>query len=257
MSRMVILGSGTALPDYDRDNTSMVWDTPGGALLIDCGGRAYQQLLRAGIEPASLRAVFLTHAHPDHIYGVPALVFHLWLSGYKRTLPIRGNATAIAVARRLCDALELERNGHMCPVEWIIIDEADEQLVETTADYRLWTAPVRHSIPCLAVKIEDLHTGRMLVHSSDTEPFDEFIHFARGSHTLIHEATTSDPHGGHGHTTPRQAGEIAASAGVERLVLIHFSAQYTMPEVEAIKEVRAAGFHGETVIAHDLAEYQL
>lgn len=257
MSRMVILGSGTALPDHDRDNTSMVWDTPNGALLIDCGGRAYQQLLRAGVEPGSLHAVFLTHAHPDHIYGVPALVFHLWLSGYKRTLPIRGNATAIAAAQRLCDALELERNGHMCPVEWITIDETGEQLVETTADYRLWTTPVRHSVFCLAVKIEDRHTGHTLVHSSDTEPFDEFIPFVRGSHTLIHEATTSDPNAGHGHTTPRQAGAVAASAGVKRLVLIHFSAHYTMPEAEAINEVRTGGFQGEVMIAHELAAYEL
>ena len=77
MGRMVILGSGTALPDHERDNTFMVWDSPAGALLIDCGGRAYQQLLRARIDPASLRRVILTHVHPDHIYGLPALLFHL------------------------------------------------------------------------------------------------------------------------------------------------------------------------------------
>jgi ribonuclease Z len=74
---------------------------------------------------------------------------------------------------------------------------------------------------------------------------------------LIHEATTADPNEGHGHSTPRQAGEIAARCGVEQLILIHFSAHYTMPEAEARAEVRAGGFEREVQIAHDLAEYRL
>ena len=257
MSRMVILGSGPALPDRERGNSSMVWDSPAGALLIDCGGGVFQQLLRAGIDPASLRTVVITHAHTDHIYGLPALVFHLWLAGYNGTLSVRANAPTLAAARRLCEALELEQQGHMCDVAWSVIDDSEERLVEETAGYRLSTAPVEHTVPCLAIKIVDPITGRVLVHSSDTRPCAEVERLAQGAHTLIHEATTGNPHENHGHTTPRQAGEIAARAGVERLVLIHFSAQYTMPEAEAVTQVRAGGFGGEVAIARDLDVYEL
>ncbi|MDQ5854468.1 MAG: MBL fold metallo-hydrolase [Chloroflexota bacterium] len=257
MGRMIILGSGTALPDRDRDNTFLAWDSGDGVLLIDCGGRAYQQLLRAGIEPASLRAVILTHAHPDHIYGLPALVFHLWLAGYQGTLTVRANPPTLATTQRLCDALELQQKGHMCAVEWSTIDDGGERLVEQTERYTISTMPVQHSVPCLAVKIIDATSGQTIVYSSDTEPCPEVDQFAVGAHTLIHEATTAEPKPGLGHTTPRQAGEIAARAGVERLVLIHFSAQYTMPEADAVQQVRAAGFGGQVEIARDLAEYVL
>ena len=257
MGRMVILGSGTALPDQDRDNSFMVWDSPAGALLIDCGGRAYQQLLRARIDPTSLRGVILTHAHPDHIYGLPALLFHLWLAGYEGTLPVRANAPTLATAQRLCDALELQQKQHMCDVEWSTIDDTVERLVEGTEEYTISTAPVRHSVPCLAVKIVDTATTRALVYSSDTGPCNELAQLATGAHTLIHEATTREPKAGAGHTTPRQAGEIAAQAGVQRLVLIHFSADYTMPEADALDEVRSTRFSGQVEIARDLAEYAL
>lgn len=257
MSRVIILGSGPALPDHDRDNTFLVWDAEEGSLLIDCGGRAYQQLLRAGIDAKTLRGVVLTHAHPDHIYGLPALVFHLWLAGYEGTLRIWANAPTLATARRLCDALELEQKGHMCKVDWLQIDDAGERVLEATEEYTISTGPVRHSIPCLGVKLVERASGRSLVYSSDTQPCAEVEQLARGAHTLIHEATTRDPNNGQGHSTPRQAGAIAARAGVQRLVLIHYSAEYTMPEADAIAEARAGGFAGELEIARDLVEYVL
>ena len=65
MLRMTLLGVGTAVPDQDRENTHMVWESPSGLLLIDAGGSTYQRLLRANLEPLRLRGVFLTHSHAD------------------------------------------------------------------------------------------------------------------------------------------------------------------------------------------------
>lgn len=255
--RMVVLGAGTALPDRERDNTFLVWDSPVGSVLIDCGGRAYQQLLHANIDPLSITSLIVTHNHPDHIYGLPAFVFHLWLSERKETLDIYANAPTLRTAQALCDALELAQNGHMCPVRWHTLPDEPAATTFATEHYRISTAPVQHSRPTHAVKIDDLDTNHTLVYSSDTRPCDELRHFARGAHTLIHEATTAEPKPEQGHTTPRQAGEMAQECGVERLVLIHYSADYTMPENEAIAAAKAAGFAGEVLIAQELASYQM
>lgn len=255
--RLVVLGAGTALPDRDRDNTFLVWDSTAGSTLIDCGGRAYQQLLRAGVDPRQLRSVVLTHNHPDHIYGLPALLFHLWLAGYRQTLAVYANPSTLATAQRVCAAFEHSENGAMCPTSWHEIPEAANAVFGETCSYRISTTPVRHSRPTLAVKIEDRERQQIIVYSSDTAPCDELAHFAQGAHTLIHEAATDDPFQGYGHSTPRQAGEMAVRCGVQRIVLIHYSSAYTMSEAAAIAEVRATGFGGEIRIANELDTYVL
>jgi len=252
--RLVILGAGTALPDAERDNTSLVWDSPSGSLLIDCGGRAYQQLLRAGVDPLGLRDVLLTHNHTDHIYGLPALLFHLWLAGYQATLHIWANVPTLAMARKLVDALELERDGHMCAVAWHELPDTPGYAVLETNGYRVSTTPVEHSRPTLAVRIENRETGGVLAYSADTEPCAAFEELARGAQLVIHEATVAQPDGGSKHSTPAQAGTVAANAGAERLLLIHYSAAYTMPEAQALDEARGA-FNGEVEPARELAEY--
>lgn len=254
---LVILGAGTALPDHDRDNTFLAWSSPAGSWLIDCGGRAYQQLLRARIDPLSLRGVILTHNHADHIYGLPALLFHLWLAGYKDTFAIHANAPTLAMARRLVAALELEEHGHMCHATWHELAQEADQIVVANNAYTMRTSPVRHSRPTLGLRITDHAAGRDMVYTSDTAPCPEVEQLAQGAHTLIHEATATSPDEGYGHTTPRQVGATAARAGVERVVLIHYSAEYVMPEEQAIADVRAGGFMGEVHIARELESYSV
>ncbi len=252
MLRMTLLGVGTAVPDQDRENTHMVWEAPDGLLLIDAGGSTYQRLLRAGLDPLQLRGVFVTHSHTDHINGLPALIFQLALVGYKNRLPIYGNAPTLALLQRIFEAFSLEK--YQVEVEWVEV--ADGQEVPLGSDsYRLRVASTVHPRPCLALRFEDRASGRVLVYSADTEPCPSVQALAQGAHILIHEATTAQPFAGH--TTPRQAGAVAAEAGAERLVLVHFSPKYTMSAAQAIEEVQAGGFTGEAEIGREFGTYTL
>lgn len=252
MFRMVLLGVGTAVPDTDRENTHMVWDAPSGLLLVDAGGSTYQRLLRAQLDPLRLRGVLLTHVHADHINGFTVLLFQLSLVGYTHTLRVYGNAPTLALVQRVVAAFELGK--YQVPVEWIEVQPGQEVPVGDP-DYRLITAQTVHSVPCLGLRFEDRASGRALVYSGDTEPCEAGNLLAHGASVLIHEATTPEPFPGH--TTPRQAGEIAARAGVGRLALVHFSPRWTMSAAQAIEQVRAGGFTGEAEIGREFGEYML
>jgi len=252
MLRMTLLGVGTAVPDQDRENTHMIWEGPGGLLLIDAGGSTYQRILRAGLDPLRLRGVFLTHSHADHINGLAVLLFQLSLAGFKGKLPIYGNTPTLDLTRRIVASFELE--SHQVPVEWIEVASGQEVPIRDDG-YRLRTADTVHSRPCLALRFEDSTSGRALVYSADTEPCPAVQALAQGAVVLIHEATTADPFAGH--TTPRQAGEVAARAGAGRLVLVHFSPKWTMSAAQAIEEVRAGGFAGEAEIGREFGTYTL
>lgn len=249
--RMILLGVGTAVPDADRDYTHMVWEAPDGLVLIDAGGSTYQRLLRAGVNPQKLRAMILTHAHVDHLNGLPGLLFSLKLSGYNQHLPIYGNLPTLTMAQRILEVFELEK--YQPVIEWVPV-EAGAEIVLKDAPYCIHTAPTVHSRPCLALRFSS-DERRALVYSADTEPCDAVRDLARGAAVLIHEATTPEPFPGH--TSPYQAGEVAAAAGVGRLVLIHYSPRWTMSADRAVAEVRAAGFTGEVEIGQEFASYAL
>lgn len=261
MARIILLGVGTAVPDADRENTHMVWDGPGGPLLIDAGGSTYQRLLRAGLNPQDLRGIVLTHSHTDHINGLFALLFSIALAERTAPLPIYGLEPTLALVQHILAAFNLE--AYVPAVVWNPINAGDtipleaasgtpDALAGAQAGWIIRTALTRHSRPCLALRFEHPADGKALTYSCDTEPCQAVLDLARGAATLIHEATTPEP--SVGHTTPRQAGAIAAQAGVERLVLVHFSPRWTMPEQQALAEIRAGSFTGLAEIGQ---EYQV
>jgi ribonuclease Z len=112
-----------------------------------------------------------------------------------------------------------------------------------------------HTRPCLALRIEDAGSGRAIVHSADTAPSEAIIAMARGAHTLIHEASTSEPSSLH--TTPYQAGDVARQAGAQRLVLVHYSPQWTMPEAQALANISDSGFTGQAEIGREFQVLEL
>jgi ribonuclease Z len=252
MLAMTLLGVGTGVPDRDRENTHMIWESPEGLLLIDAGGSTYQRILRAGLDPAQLYGIVLTHSHADHLNGLPGLLFSLRLSGFQQRLTIYGNAPTLALAQRILNAFELE--SYNAATDWVVV-EAGDQLPLATPSFRVRTALTQHSRPCLALRFEAAATGLALTYSADTEPCPAVADLAAGSQILIHEATTPDPFPGH--TSPTQAGAIAHQARVAQLVLVHFSPHWTMPIDQAIAAVHAAGFTGHAEVGQEFGRYLL
>jgi ribonuclease Z len=247
--RVWVLGSGTALPSAQRDNTYLALEAGSGCWLIDCGAAPYRRLLRAGLAPENLQGVILTHSHADHIYGLPALLFQLALTGRETLLPIYGLPETLRVAQQVVEAFEL--GEHCVPHEWRTLAVSRDINIPSPDDPqgRLHFEQVTHSRPCMGVRVT-APNGWVAAYSADTEPCAGLLELARGAQWLIHECTVPQPLPGH--STPEDVAHTAAAAGVERLGIVHYDPLYVLGQEELLERIVRAGFRGEVRVLADM-----
>jgi ribonuclease Z len=101
--------------------------------------------------------------------------------------------------------------------------------------------------------------GRTVVITGDTRPCAATIEASRNADLLIHEATFGDEEAGRavetGHSTAREAAEVAKEANVRRLLLTHFSARYSRDAIELQREAKTV--FGLTVAGKDGMEIEV
>jgi ribonuclease Z len=245
------LGSSGAVPTALRDTTALVVRGGGTACLIDVGGSPVQKLRRAGVDPVALSAVVVTHTHPDHVYGLPALVQCLLILGRRAPLPVYCREEHVELVGRLLDLFGLREEGLDVPVLGVAPREGERVLA--TADLVVTASPNVHGrMPNLAVRVDA--GAASLVYSSDTRPCPQVEALARGAGTLVHEATFDRPNPAEWHSTAREAGVVARAAGVRRLLLAHVG--YAVHgALRAHVAAARAGFRGPVAMVKELRWY--
>ncbi len=102
-------------------------------------------------------------------------------------------------------------------------------------------------------------SGRLVVITGDTRPCAAVVDAAKGADLLIHEATFGEEEKDRaketGHSTAREAAQVALAANAKRLVLSHVSARYSISAEELVKEAREV--FKETVVAKDGMEIDI
>ncbi|MBM3292679.1 ribonuclease Z, partial [Candidatus Bathyarchaeota archaeon] len=103
--------------------------------------------------------------------------------------------------------------------------------------------------------VDPPRAGRRLIYSGDTSVNSELVELAKSADVLIHEATFTEELKERaeedGHSTAKQAAEVALKSGVNLLLLTHISSRYndSPPILEEAKTI-----FENIIVAHDLLE---
>jgi ribonuclease Z len=253
--RFAFLGTSGAVPSAERDTTALVIRAGGTTLMVDVGGSPVQKLRRLGADPLDLTAVVVTHLHPDHVYGLPALVQNLLILGRTAPLPVYCRVEHVEAVQGLLGLFGLADPDQAFPVRVAGVEPREGVTVLESPDLRVTASPNAHGpMPNLAVRVAA--GERSLVYSSDTRPCAAVAELARGATVLVHESTFARPDPTQWHSTAAEAGQVARQAGVRRLVLAHVGYEAHAEIATLVGEARAA-FGGAVAAAEDLRWYRV
>ncbi len=217
--RIMVLGSGTAVPDPERGSPGLALWVERSLLFLDPGSGSAGRAARFGVSVSDLDGMFFSHLHPDHTGDLVPLLFAFRNPEWTRSKPLWLWGPP-GFARHL-SSLETVYQGWIEPLgyERRVAELFDS--VVSVGDWQLKTVPVRHGPSALACAFTD-SKGRKLVYSGDTEPCEELISLAADADLLILECSFPEGRVCPGHLTPGQAGRIAARARAKALLLTHF-----------------------------------
>jgi ribonuclease Z len=88
--RVIPLGTSSGKPTLKRNVSALAMAREGEWLLFDCGEGTQTQIIRAGLSPNRLAAIFITHLHGDHFNGLPGLLSTMGMDGRERPLTLVG-----------------------------------------------------------------------------------------------------------------------------------------------------------------------
>jgi phosphoribosyl 1,2-cyclic phosphodiesterase len=197
--------------------------------------------------------VLLSHAHWDHIQGLP--FFAPLYQPHRRIslLPIPMGHTLWCAPLDQMDGTHFPVTPEEIPAEVLCLMEGGQAVFQERGCSLEWIA-TNHPGGGAGYRIE--HEGRSVVYLTDNEleppcekatEFDEFAAFCRHTDVLIHDAQylPSDMPAKHGwgHSLVRQACQLAVAAEVKHLILFHHDPERTDDGLDAIQEAERAWLH--------------
>ncbi len=210
------LGVGEAFDEDRSTNSHLVCSTT--KLLLDCGYSIPPQLWRQNFSPDFIDAIFISHHHADHYFGIPAIFARMWEDGRSKPLKIICASEVERMTRNLMEAGYAGMSNQL-PFRLEFVGATPEKTVSVN-ELTLRFAPTSHSVPNLAVSVKS--GDKHICYSGDGVPSAAAEQMYCGADLLIHDTYRFEElPGGHAGIVPTI--ELCKRSQVKTLALTHIS----------------------------------
>jgi ribonuclease BN (tRNA processing enzyme) len=242
---LTVLGCSGSVPGPNSPASGYLIEADDFLMAMDLGNGTLAEL-QCYCDPFLLGALLLSHLHPDHCADFSALTvfrkYHPKPSRDPRSprLPVYAPSEA---ADRLGAAYAPSAEERATTDLTDIFDFRRLQSATfQVGPFEVTSAAVEH--PCEAYGFRISHGGHSLVYTGDSGPCEALDTLSQGADVLLAEASwTHGPDRPSGlHLSGREAGELAARAGVRRLLVTHVP---PWTDREAVLAEARQVFHGE------------
>lgn len=243
---MVTLGAGNSTPHPSYGPASTLLSFHDRHYVIDLGAGALQKLTHQGVELAALDAVFLTHAHIDHLSDLLPLVFGISVETIERHRPLQFflSAETYGYVSEVMRVFERWMCKKPQLFEWTIVAPSDRFVLD---DMVVDVGSVAHTEGSVAWKWTT-PDGRRVAIPGDTGAHEPLIDFVRGVDALVIECGNDFQTPYDSHLNPEQLRELLSAAQPKRSLVVHRPPSlFDFPLEEYLKET----YHGEVHLPVD------
>lgn len=242
--RLVLLGTTGYHPNQRRQTPCLL--LPECGVMLDAGTGVYRA---AEYLTTSELDIFITHAHLDHVVGLSFLFSVIQAHPLDR-VTLHGLPEKLrAVDEHLFDPALFPTRP---PFDYCPLDES----FALAGGGRLTHFPLEHRGGSVGYRLDWL--GHSMAYVTDTvaDVGAAYVQKIRGVDLLVHECYTPDDRArwanktGHSHITPVL--EVAKTAGVKRLALVHFDPLAIADDPVGLAAVRS--IFPNTVLGEDRME---
>lgn len=295
-SHWITLGTqGGPMASAQRSQPANVLVTSDGAYLVDAGDGTVEQLAKAGISLAQVKAVVFSHLHFDHTAGLFGVLGLRYQTSVYAPLKIYGPPGTKQMVDGILTAMQpaahsgygMPGSAYHAPGEGIEVIE-----IRDGARFALGSAKVTarknthysfaagsaddQAYESLSLRFD--MPDRVIVYTGDTGPSSAVVELAKGADLLVSEMidlegtladirraspnlpaaamTPLETHLRTHHLTPEELGDLASAAQVKAVVVTHLSA----PDLTGARELDYLArihsrFAGPATIGRDLEEF--
>lgn len=275
-TRVVLLGTGSPVPDPDRSGPALAIVVNDSSYLIDCGAgcvrqavKAYQSKGISALKLSNLKIIFITHLHSDHTLGYPDLILTPWDHRDKQ-LEVYGPVGIRAMTKHIIEAydedIKVRTKGlQESDLAMLIpnIHEIKPGLIYKDSNIKVTAFSVPHGTFKNSFGYTFVTPDKTIVVSGDTAPTDVIIKQAKNADILIHEVyslaklakvpSNIKEYLKTFHTSTKQLADIAQKANPKLLIPFHTLGYLGLATGTIKKEIRQAGYRGKVADSKDMA----